>query len=62
LFVEQFRAVLPVGLGFAAGAMIWMVARELLPDAFAQGRRRAIVVDTAIAFALMLLLQLRLSA
>jgi ZIP family zinc transporter len=62
LFVEQFRAVLPVGLGFAAGAMIWMVARELLPDAFAQGRRRAVVVDTAIAFALMLLLQLRLSA
>ena len=62
LFVEQFSAVLPLGLGFAAGAMVWMVARELLPDALARGPRRSVVADAAIAFALMLLLQLRLSA
>ena len=33
LFVEVFRGLLPYGLGFAAGAMIWMVFSELVPDA-----------------------------
>ena len=32
-FVEVFRPLLPYGLGFAAGAMIWMVFSELVPDA-----------------------------
>ena len=62
LFVEQFQAVLPVGLGFAAGAMVWMVGRELLPEALVQGPRRAVIVDTGVSFALMLGLQLLLAA
>jgi ZIP family zinc transporter len=33
LLVEWFRPLLPVGLGFAAGAMVWMVAAQLIPDA-----------------------------
>jgi zinc transporter ZupT len=42
LFVETFRGLLPFGLGFAAGAMLWMVAAELVPDALRPyvGRRR----------------------
>ena len=32
LFVEQFQAYLPFGLGLAAGAIIWMVFAELIPE------------------------------
>ena len=60
LFVDQFHTVLPLGLGFAAGAMMWMVGRMLLPEALERGPRGAVVFNALAAFALMLALQLRL--
>lgn len=33
LFVSVFREYLPFGLGLAAGAMIWMVFADLIPEA-----------------------------
>lgn len=43
LAVKTFEPLLPAGLGFAAGAMLWMVFKQLLPEAMAgDGRRSAI--------------------
>jgi ZIP family zinc transporter len=32
-FVALFDGLVPLGLGFAAGAMLWMVAAQIVPDA-----------------------------
>jgi zinc transporter ZupT len=54
LFVEQFNTVLPAGLGFAAGAMIWMVFSELLPEALRDAPKRSLAVAGGTSFAVML--------
>ncbi|MGZ8691134.1 MAG: ZIP family metal transporter [Gaiellaceae bacterium] len=37
-FVEAFGQALPVGLGFAGGAMVWMVLAQIVPDALRPSR------------------------
>jgi len=56
-FVELFDPLLPYGLGFAAGAMAWMVAAELLPEARENTSSRRVAVAVALSFAGMLALQ-----
>lgn len=57
LFVEVFREYLPAGLGFAAGAMIWMVFAELIPDSIEDAHPRTVALTVTIAIALMILFQ-----
>jgi zinc transporter ZupT len=60
LFVEAFAGLLPVGLGFAAGAMLWMVGRELVPEALTQERVPRLALVGTTSFAAMLAFQLLL--
>jgi ZIP family zinc transporter len=57
IFVEQFKSVLPLGLGFAAGAMIWMVATELLPEATSRLSLPRVFASSGIAFVVMFAFQ-----
>ena len=57
LFVESFEPLLPAGLGFAAGAMLWMVAEDLLPEAARVAPVWIVAIVTAVAAAAMLALQ-----
>jgi zinc transporter ZupT len=57
LFVQAFQPFLPVGLGFAAGAMLWMVGRELIPEALEDARPGSVAVMVVLATAAMMAFQ-----
>lgn len=57
LFVDTFRPTLPYGVGFAAGAMVFMVFVELLPEAFENARRPAVGLLATSALIAMILFQ-----
>jgi zinc transporter, ZIP family len=53
LFVAFFEPLLPIGLGFASGAMIWMVFSELVPDALEETRSDLVAVVVTLSVAAM---------
>ncbi len=57
LFVEKFSSVMPMGLWFAAGAMIWMSFAELLPDALAWASKQSVATLATAGVIGMILLQ-----
>jgi zinc transporter ZupT len=57
LFVEAFRPALPYSIGFAAGAMVYMVFVELLPEAYEQRGRVRVGLLVTLALVGMLLFQ-----
>jgi ZIP family zinc transporter len=57
LLVTIFRPFLPFGLGLAAGAMLWMVVAELIPDALQQISKELVGLVLTLALVAMLALQ-----
>ncbi len=60
LLVGIMRPVLPYALAFAAGAMIYVVAEEVLPEANRDGNGHLATIGTMLGFALMMVLDVAL--
>lgn len=48
LAVEQISGLLPISFGFAAGAMLVLVAMEMIPQAFVRGGYTRAIIGTAL--------------
>ena len=57
IFVEMFRPALPYGIGFAAGAMIFMVLVELLPEAYDTERKPRVALLVSVTLVAMMIFQ-----
>ncbi|HWR13108.1 MAG TPA: ZIP family metal transporter [Rectinemataceae bacterium] len=58
--VGTMRPILPYALAFAAGAMIYVVAEEVLPEANREGNGHLATIGTMLGFALMMVLDVAL--
>ncbi len=52
--VTVFRAVLPLGLAFAAGAMLFVISDEIIPETHSKGKSRSATFGVMIGFVIMM--------
>jgi ZIP family zinc transporter len=54
--VSIFHPVLPIGLAFAAGAMLFVISDEIIPETHAKGRSRLATFGIIVGFIIMMTL------
>ncbi|MCF6205007.1 MAG: ZIP family metal transporter [Methylococcaceae bacterium] len=55
--VTVFAPILPIAMGFAAGAMLFVISEEIIPETHASGRSRIATFSLMIGFIIMLALE-----
>jgi ZIP family zinc transporter len=60
LLVIYIRSVLPFLLAFAAGAMIYVVVQELIPESQTNQKKNVMALFTLIGFTIMMVLDVAL--
>ena len=61
LMVQEIKMILPFILSFAAGAMIYVVVQELIPESQTNEKKDLMALFTLIGFAIMMILDLAFS-
>ncbi len=59
--VTIFSSVLPIAMGFAAGAMLFVISEEIIPETHAKGRSRIATFSLMVGFIIMMILDRMLS-
>lgn len=56
IFVTEVKAALPWALAFSAGAMLFVISHEIIPESHSRGNERQATMGVLLGFVLMLLL------
>ncbi len=54
--VTMFSSILPIAMGFAAGAMLFVISEEIIPETHARGRSRVATFSLMVGFIIMMML------
>jgi zinc transporter, ZIP family len=59
--VTAFQSVLPIAMGFAAGAMLFVISEEIIPETHSKGRSRYATYSLMVGFIVMMIIDNALS-